>query len=306
MIKQPSGSNSSSIFICSILAVISFGCSGEKPQPKATSAPAGAIASIPKTTPSAAKVPIRQNLPSNTIDTYQLALDKAASAASLSQAAQSTEDWKLVTNRWQDAIKLLKAVPASSPNRKLANTKLAEYQKNLTRSQQKTIPIPLKPQPTFVTAPKPEPTLVTAPTPQPTIASAPIPQPRPQFKPTRRVFRAPIIGRLGGTPVIEVTFNGRQKFPMILDTGASGIVITERMAASLGVVPVGKILAQTPSQKAVEFPVGIVDSVAVGGAVVTDMPVAIASQLEVGLLGQDFFRNYDVTIRSDAIEFHVR
>ncbi len=78
------------------------------------------------------------------------------------------------------------------------------------------------------------------------------------------------------------------------------------MAAALGVKPVGKIVAKTPSNKAATFDVGFVDSIGVGGAVLTDVPVAIAPQLDVGLLGQDFFASYDVTIRRDVIEFHVR
>ena len=44
------------------------------------------------------------------------------------------------------------------------------------------------------------------------------------------VFRVPIKRRSGKTPVIDVTFNGNQVFEMILDTGASGTLITQQMA----------------------------------------------------------------------------
>jgi predicted aspartyl protease len=118
------------------------------------------------------------------------------------------------------------------------------------------------------------------------------------------VFIAPIKRRVGGTPIIEVTFNGTQRFEMILDTGASGTVITQKIATALGVRPVGKTKANTASAKAVEFPIGYLDSMEAGGMKVNQVPVAIAgTELETGLLGHDFFGNYDVTIKRNVVEF---
>ena len=48
-------------------------------------------------------------------------------------------------------------------------------------------------------------------------------------KPNNGVYRVPIKRRLASTPVIDVTFNGK-KFEMILDTGASSTLITQRIA----------------------------------------------------------------------------
>ena len=95
---------------------------------------------------------------------------------------------------------------------------------------------------------------------------------------------------------------------MIVDTGASGTVLTQQTANALGLVAVATAKANTASAKAVEFPIGYVDSIAVGGAMVRDIPVAIAptSVLETGLLGHDFFGNYDVTIKRDVVEFRPR
>ena len=122
--------------------------------------------------------------------------------------------------------------------------------------------------------------------------------------PDKEVFTAPIKRRAGGTPIVEVTFNGQRKFDMIVDTGASGSVITQQMALDLGVIPVGKAKANTASSRAVEFSVGYVDSMAVGSLVVNRLPVAIAGgELETGLLGHDFFGNYDVTIKRNVVEF---
>jgi predicted aspartyl protease len=119
------------------------------------------------------------------------------------------------------------------------------------------------------------------------------------------VFKAPIKRRAGRTPVIDVTFNGGQTFEMIVDTGASGTVITQAMANRLGVVSEGKVLADTASKQGVQFLTGTVRSIAVAGVVARDVKVAIAGpELQLGLLGQDFYGKYDVWIKQDVVEFH--
>ena len=75
------------------------------------------------------------------------------------------------------------------------------------------------------------------------------------------------------------------------------------MAKSLGIKAVGKAQANTASAKAIEFPVGYVDSIEAAGVQVNQVPVAIAGkELEVGLLGHDFFGNYDLTIKRNVVE----
>ncbi|TAF13340.1 MAG: hypothetical protein EAZ76_12015, partial [Nostocales cyanobacterium] len=119
-----------------------------------------------------------------------------------------------------------------------------------------------------------------------------------------QVFVVPIKRRIGGTPIVEVTLNGKQKFEMIVDTGASGSVITQEVADALGIVPVATAKANTVSSKGVEFPIGYLQSMELGGVKVNQLPVAIAGkELETGLLGHDFFGDYDVTIKRNIIEF---
>lgn len=121
------------------------------------------------------------------------------------------------------------------------------------------------------------------------------------------VFIAPIKRRRGGTPVIDVTFNGTKTFEMIVDTGASATLITRSMATALGVVPVNTIKVDTASSAGVKFPVGYVQSIAVDGAVANKVLVAIAlSDGDIGLLGHDFFGNYDVTLKQNVVEFRRR
>lgn len=116
----------------------------------------------------------------------------------------------------------------------------------------------------------------------------------------------PIIGREGGTPIINVTFNENEAFPMILDTGASGTLITQSMATTLGVVPVSQATFATANGY-VMLDMGFVGSIEIGAAKISNAPVAIAtSDLEVGLLGHDFFGSFDITIREDVVEFRPR
>lgn len=118
-------------------------------------------------------------------------------------------------------------------------------------------------------------------------------------------YQAKIIRREKGIPVVEVLVNNRP-FEMMVDTGASGIVITPTMAELAGVTVTGKAKADTPSQRDVEFDVGSVASIEVAGLVKKNLNVAIAPSLDIGLLGQNFFGDYDVTLKQDVIEFQAR
>ncbi|MBD2692195.1 retropepsin-like aspartic protease family protein [Anabaena catenula] len=125
-------------------------------------------------------------------------------------------------------------------------------------------------------------------------------------QPSPRVFRVPIKRRSGRTPIIDVNFNGNQVFEMIVDTGASGILITQGMATALKVQPSGKISAMIADGSVVEFQTGKMPTIAVSGAVVNNATVAIAPKARIGLLGHDFFGNYDVKILEKQVEFQQR
>ncbi|BDA66976.1 hypothetical protein CAL7716_011420 [Calothrix sp. PCC 7716] len=120
------------------------------------------------------------------------------------------------------------------------------------------------------------------------------------------VFRVPIKRRSGKTPVIDVTFNGNQVYEMILDTGATGTLITQEMARAMNLKPSGTINASIADGSEVEFKTSVVNSIGVAGAVVSNVEVAIAPKAEIGLLGHDFFEKYDVKILEKQVEFHRR
>lgn len=242
---------------------------------------------------------------------YERALDAAYSATSIAESAQSSSDWQLVINRWQEAIELLKQVPSASSYHAIAQPRLAEYQRNLRIAQQKSdrpgsnppsgTEVAISPRGVF------QPSAIQSPNPKaPTTGSTPTPASKTNTD-KQQVFKAPIKRRVHGTPVIDVTFNGTQTFEMVVDTGASGTVVTQAMAKSLNIVPEGEIKANTASAKGVTFRSGKVESIAVNGAVAQNIQVAIGgTDLEIGLLGQNFFSKYDVSLKQDVVEFHSR
>ena len=116
----------------------------------------------------------------------------------------------------------------------------------------------------------------------------------------------PIKSRRGGIPVIDVRFNDKYTFEMMLDTGASGVVITPAMAKKLKVYQAGFTYVSTPSSNYVKMPVGQVYSIALGELKQKNSTVITSPSMDMGLLGQSFFGNYDITIKSEVVEFRTR
>lgn len=252
-------------------------------------------------------------------DAYALGLARAASALNISQSAQSKDDWHLVTERWQQAIEFMSTVPKSNQHHAEAALKLPDYRRNLAFAQQQSDrPTPNSSSGVVIRASSSN-RRISAPTraiasPNASTATAVAPSRDTTRSSSGNVtaasgaaFFAPIVRRAGNTPVIAVTFNGSQTYEMIVDTGASGTLITPRMAASLGIRSVGETNVDTASAQGVPFSLGYVDSIEVGGAVAQNVLVAMGGpELTLGLLGHDFFGNYDITIRENEVEFQER
>ncbi|MDJ1173242.1 retropepsin-like aspartic protease family protein [Roseofilum capinflatum] len=257
------------------------------PPPPAT--PQAIASPSPSPSPSPEPSPVEDDQ-----KTLQRAFDKAYGAASIAQSAASPGDWQLVARQWQQAIALLQQIPPPSPHHTLAQQKINEYQKNLTyaQTQSQTASPPPSPTPAII-AVKPITPL------QPVQRRSSTAQPG--------AIQVPIKRREAGTPVIDVVFNQTRTFEMIVDTGATGVVITQNMAQSLDLPLIGSAKMDTASAKGITVPIGLVESIAVKGVVVQNLPVIIAgSQLEIGLLGHDFFGDYDLVIRQNQIEFQPR
>jgi hypothetical protein len=83
------------------------------------------------------QTPIASALPAAApqLDSFKEAVNKAMSAATITQSANSQDDWLLVVSQRQEAIAQMKAVPASHSKYTVAQQKIMEYQRNLDYAQ---------------------------------------------------------------------------------------------------------------------------------------------------------------------------
>ncbi len=116
----------------------------------------------------------------------------------------------------------------------------------------------------------------------------------------------PIKSRRSGIPIIDVKFNAQHTFEMMLDTGATSVVITEQMAKTLQVKHTETVWVSTPSSNYFQMPAGYVYSVGIGTLIQKNTHVITSPSMDMGLLGQSFFSQYDITIKSDVVEFRER
>ena len=124
--------------------------------------------------------------------------------------------------------------------------------------------------------------------------------------PKAKVFSVPIKRREGGTPVIDVQFNKKYTFEMLFDTGASLTIITTSMARTLKIKSQGILPFQTASNDRIYVEIGTIPSVNTGGIMNKDLAIAISPSMDIGLLGQNFYDQYDITIKYGTIEFRPR
>lgn len=126
------------------------------------------------------------------------------------------------------------------------------------------------------------------------------------------VFRVPIKDIRGGTPVVDVTFNGTETFEMLFDTGATTTLILPSMAAKLELETLGNAEATVADGRTNKVNIARVNSLAVGDLELNDITVTFdpradeASLEGMGLLGQNVFQNYDVLLKQNEIEFRER
>jgi hypothetical protein len=114
--------------------------------------------------------------------------------------------------------------------------------------------------------------------------------------------------------ILPVTFNGRITAPMLMDTGAPGMYISNNLAKELGIigdqdsdlkVMIGGIGGKTPAIFT------IIDSISVGGIENRFIPTYVSDtifQNFEGLIGMDFMANYSVSIdtRNRVVVFEER
>jgi aspartyl protease family protein len=118
--------------------------------------------------------------------------------------------------------------------------------------------------------------------------------------------RIPIKRYQAKTPIIDVKFNGNYTTEMVVDTGASGILITQTTADNIKINFPGKAKGSLADGSIVEFDTGTIDSIAVGSLKMNSPKVTIAPKASIGLLGHEFLDNYDWKIVDTFIEFRKR
>ena len=237
---------------------------------------------VPKATEPTGKKPLPgagASANQSTDENYAKAIDIATGAVNISKSAVSRDDWNLVASRWQEAINLLKEVPTSSPQHATAQSKVAQYQRFLADAKVRATPVASK-------------------------ANRGNGDTNPEF------FSLPIKGRAGGTPIVEINFSGpggTRKFEMLFDTGATNTLITMSMAYALRLKRAGFSKSTIADGSEVVLPVAYLQSIEIDGRLKRKMIVAIAPPaMSIGLLGQDFYEGYDISIKEDVIEFRRR
>ena len=258
------------IFFGSILTIGTVACNQNSASttPEAAASPSPTeVAASPSPTEAAAS-------PSPQEDSFQKAFDMATGATAMGQSALAREDWVLIVQRWEQVIKLLETVPASSPNREKAQEKLSEYKGYLAKAKQKA-------------APRTDTAKTTSNT-------------NPQF------FSIPIKSKNRGIPIVEITFNGSKTFDMLFDTGATNTLITRAIADSLDLRPISTTNTIIADGSIVSMPVMQLKSIGSNGRVKSNVLVSMAEGMPIGLLGQDFYAGYDINIKTGVIEFTRR
>jgi predicted aspartyl protease len=266
-------------YLIILLMLLNTACSTQKnavveapiPQP---SPPISVAAPIIQPSPQ----PARQN----DEQLYQSALTKADSAKAISQSAASKDDWILIANNLQGSVEILKSIDPTSAQYNLATKVLPEYEQQLATARQKAATYISKPVQNLASTSQ--------------VASSS----------NLDTFTIPIQRKLGGVPLIEVTFNDNHQIQMLLDTGASNTLLTAAVATQLQLQPNGTAQAKT-ANGTVNFQVASIDKIRFGAGEVKNIRVAIGqNDLPYGLLGHDVYDGYDITIKESSIEFRKR
>ncbi|MBD1912989.1 hypothetical protein [Leptolyngbya sp. FACHB-8] len=133
--------------LIAVLTLSLGGCSPSKSNETATPVPVSP--SLTASSPATSATPAAPNVAQLVAE----AKENATQAATLSQSAQSRDDWALVSSRWQRAIALLSRIPEGAPEAAKAQQDLATYRRNLAEAQQQASQ-PLNRQPVRLARPE--------------------------------------------------------------------------------------------------------------------------------------------------------
>jgi len=106
------------------------------------------------------------------------------------------------------------------------------------------------------------------------------------------------VSRAGTGMLVQVMLNNTTSAPFLIDTGASDVLIPQAVADRLGlkVGPNTRTKRFATANGVVTHPVVMLRSVALGGAVVENVPASITPNLQFGLLGLSYFNHFTYNI----------
>ena len=118
--------------------------------------------------------------------------------------------------------------------------------------------------------------------------------------PSYTIYMDPVAG---GNHVVPVQINGRVTVPMMLDTGASDVVIPRSAAQRAGITQRDHRGTQrySTANGVVDQPAITLREVRVGDASVKMVRGSISDSMEIGLLGASFLRNFEYSIRGSEL-----
>jgi predicted aspartyl protease len=113
---------------------------------------------------------------------------------------------------------------------------------------------------------------------------------------------------LGNHVLVRAVLNHQEPVTLLLDTGATHTMLTPEAARRVGLTPAPHVLTgalQVVGGRQVRFPLVPLAALAMGEAVVTNLPVGILSTFPGtravdGLLGGDFLEHFTLTLDYSA------
>jgi clan AA aspartic protease (TIGR02281 family) len=115
-----------------------------------------------------------------------------------------------------------------------------------------------------------------------------------------------ILKKEGGVYWVDATFNGKVTKPMVFDTGASSVVLSAELAASIGLTPGPNdpiVTAHVADGSEVKAHRMTIPSIRVGKFTVANVDCVVMPPDKKNvppLLGQTFQRNFSIKMNADA------
>lgn len=105
------------------------------------------------------------------------------------------------------------------------------------------------------------------------------------------------VSRAGTSMLVNVRLNNSVTAPFLIDTGASDVVVPAAVAKRLGLkLEGGRTQRYSTANGVIEQAVVMLRSVALGDAVVEDVPASVSDSMSVGLLGLSYFNHFNYNI----------